>query len=153
MPTHHRLYSPLVTPGSYLIVEDTNVNGHPVVPEFGPGPMEAVRDFVRQCPDFEPDLHRETFLLTFNPLGYLRRRPAGVVPGPSAAPVLFEQHWSSELERTRREVERTRAELERARAELGESRTRIAAMEASRFWKLRGQWHKLKRLARFSTNG
>jgi cephalosporin hydroxylase len=31
-----RLYAPLVTEGCYLIVEDTNLNGRPVMPEFGP---------------------------------------------------------------------------------------------------------------------
>jgi cephalosporin hydroxylase len=69
-----RLYGPLVTPGSYLVVEDTNVNGHPVLPDFGPGPHEAVETFLRECPDFEADHTREKFLLTFNPGGFLRRR-------------------------------------------------------------------------------
>jgi cephalosporin hydroxylase len=69
-------YAPLVTPGSYLVVEDTNVNGHPVLPRFGPGPLEAVRTFLQEHPEFEIDRSREKFLLTFNPSGFLRRRPA-----------------------------------------------------------------------------
>ena len=68
------LYAPLVTPGCYLVVEDTNVNGHPVSPGFGPGPMEAVTEFLGTTDDFEVDRGREKLMLTFNPSGYLRRR-------------------------------------------------------------------------------
>ena len=69
-----RLYAPLVTSGSYLVVEDTNVNGHPVDPDHGPGPMEAVLDFLRESDEFAVDESREKFLLTFNPHGFLRKR-------------------------------------------------------------------------------
>jgi cephalosporin hydroxylase len=68
-------YAPLVTPGSYLIVEDTNVNGRPVLPEHGPGPAEALEGWLPGHPEFEVDRSREKFGLTFNPGGYLRRRP------------------------------------------------------------------------------
>ena len=68
-----RAYSPLVTAGSYVIVEDTNINGHPVYPDFGPGPMEAVEEFLSENSDFEVDRSREKFLMGFNPGGWLRR--------------------------------------------------------------------------------
>ena len=68
------LYAPLVTSGCYLVVEDTNVNGHPVLPGFGPGPMEAVTEFLAGADGFEVDREREKLMLTFNPSGYLRRR-------------------------------------------------------------------------------
>jgi cephalosporin hydroxylase len=68
-----RAYADAVTIGSYLIVEDTNVNGNPVLPTFGPGPMEAVKRFLRDNHAFEMDRSREKFLLTFNPNGFLRR--------------------------------------------------------------------------------
>lgn len=68
-----RLYGSLVTVGSYMIVEDTNINGHPVLPDFGPGPMEAVREFLKETRSFEPDTRREKLLLTFNPHGFLKR--------------------------------------------------------------------------------
>jgi cephalosporin hydroxylase len=67
------LYAPLVTRGCYLVVEDTNVNGHPVVPGFGPGPMEALDDYLASTDAFEVDRTRERLMLTFNPSGYLRR--------------------------------------------------------------------------------
>ncbi len=69
-----RTYGPWVSPGSYLIVEDTNVNGHPVLPEHGPGPMEALEEFLAESEDFEIDAAREKFFFTYNPRGYLRKR-------------------------------------------------------------------------------
>jgi cephalosporin hydroxylase len=71
-----RAYADLVTPGSYLVVEDTNLNGHPVMPDFGPGPMEALRDFLRERNDFKPDAEQEKLFLSFNPSGFLRRSPS-----------------------------------------------------------------------------
>jgi cephalosporin hydroxylase len=68
-----RLYTPFVTVGDYAVVEDTNVNGHPVFPTHGPGPFEAVEEFLRNSEHFERDHSREKFLLTFNPRGWLRR--------------------------------------------------------------------------------
>jgi cephalosporin hydroxylase len=68
-----RLYSDLVTVGNYLIVEDTNINGHPVLKSFGPGPMEAVQEFLAENEDFIIDKSREKFFMTFNPEGYLKR--------------------------------------------------------------------------------
>ena len=70
-----RTYAPLVTPGSYLVVEDTNLNGHPVLGDHGPGPAEAVAEFLAQTNAFARDESRERFLLTFNPGGYLWKRP------------------------------------------------------------------------------
>jgi len=71
-----RTYSPLVTPGSYLVVEDTNVNGHPVARDFGPGPHEAVETFLAEGAPFVRDRSCERFRLTFNPGGFLRREEA-----------------------------------------------------------------------------
>lgn len=68
-----RLYSPLVSPGDFLVVEDTCVNGHPVAPQHGPGPMEAVDAFLKETRAFVVDPRDRKFLMTFNPRGYLRR--------------------------------------------------------------------------------
>ena len=68
-----RAYSDLVTPGSYLIVEDTNIAGHPVLSGLPRGPYEAVQDFLARDARFEVDRTREKFMMTFNPGGYLKR--------------------------------------------------------------------------------
>jgi cephalosporin hydroxylase len=68
-----RAFADLVPVGGYMIVEDTNINGHPTHPEFGPGPMEAVNTFLSETDAFEVDRNCERFLLTMNPSGFLRR--------------------------------------------------------------------------------
>ena len=78
------VYAPLVSLGSYLVVEDTNVNGNPVLEEFGPGPMEALDDFLVHSDEFVVDRSKEKFMLSFNPKGYLRR----VLPLPAVGTVL-----------------------------------------------------------------
>jgi cephalosporin hydroxylase len=66
-------YGPLVSVGSYLIVQDSIVNGHPVRKEHGPGPMEAIDSFLSSTDKFAPDLERERLLFTMHPRGYLKR--------------------------------------------------------------------------------
>jgi len=67
------IYSKFVTKGCYIVVEDTNIGGHPVASDYGPGPMEAVEEFLKTNRNFMIDREREKFYLTFNPSGYLKR--------------------------------------------------------------------------------
>ncbi|MEK7570692.1 MAG: CmcI family methyltransferase [Patescibacteria group bacterium] len=70
-----KIYNKFVTKGSYMIVEDSNVNGHPVNKEHGPGPMEAIEAFMKEegKKQFVIDKSREKFYVTFNPNGYLKK--------------------------------------------------------------------------------
>jgi cephalosporin hydroxylase len=70
------LLRPLLTSGDYLIVEDTNLNGHPVRADFGPGPFEALEDYCARHPDdYLRDERRERkFGFTAAPRGFLIRR-------------------------------------------------------------------------------
>lgn len=66
-------YGPMVSAGSYLVVEDTNINGNPILRKYGPGPMEAVDEFLGSRNDFVIDSSREKHVLTFSPRGFLRK--------------------------------------------------------------------------------
>ncbi len=67
-------YAPLVTPGSYCVVEDTNIEGNPIGHEGVNGPGKAVKEYLRwHHEEFEADESCERFKLTFNPGGWLRR--------------------------------------------------------------------------------
>lgn len=59
--------------GDYVIVEDGNINGHPVLPNWGEGPTEALAAYFEKYPeDYERDtLREEKFGFTFAPGGYL----------------------------------------------------------------------------------
>jgi cephalosporin hydroxylase len=71
-----KAYAPMVNRGSYLVVEDTHMDGVPTAPDFGPGPLSAVLKFLKEggSKDFEQDFSREAFVMTFNPGGWLKRK-------------------------------------------------------------------------------
>ena len=66
-------WAPHVQVGGFLIVEDSNINGHPVRPDFGPGPYEAIATFLNNNRNFEHDTSFDKFFMTQNPRGWLRR--------------------------------------------------------------------------------
>jgi len=65
----------LTRTGDYLIVEDSNINGHPVFPGCGPGPYEAIEEYEKTYPgDYRRDEERENkFGFTFAVRGFLIR--------------------------------------------------------------------------------
>jgi len=68
-----KAYAPIVSKESYLIVQDTNVNVNPVLGDFGPGPMEAVNEFLAANDQFRPDRDAERLKFTMHPKEYLKR--------------------------------------------------------------------------------
>jgi len=75
-----KAYAGLLQSGCYLVVEDSNLNGHPIPPEWHPptakegGPHEAIADFLRERDDFTIDREmEERFLFSFAPSGYLKK--------------------------------------------------------------------------------
>jgi cephalosporin hydroxylase len=66
-----RTYSPLVSVGSYLIVQDTGMGvvGGP----RHPGAGRAVKTFMKGNREFKIDRSRERLVLTHNPIGFLKR--------------------------------------------------------------------------------
>jgi cephalosporin hydroxylase len=67
-----RNYAPLVPVGSYVVVEDTILEGNPVWPGFGSGPAVAVQQ-ITDAGDFVADPWFERFGLTFNVGAFLKR--------------------------------------------------------------------------------
>jgi cephalosporin hydroxylase len=68
-------YAPLVTPGSYCLVQDGVIDTTSVFRSDRPGPLPAIEDFLRSSDAFEIDTERcERFLITHHPKGWLRRK-------------------------------------------------------------------------------
>jgi cephalosporin hydroxylase len=79
-----RALAPLVSPHCYLVVEDTWI-GRTVRFDQGPGPADALEEWLAEGQPFEVDRWRERLLLTGMAGGYLRRlNPQGApgAPGP-----------------------------------------------------------------------
>lgn len=69
-------YGSLVTSGSYFIVEDGIIDLFSSTEGIGghPGPLRATKRYLLSNSDFEIDVSRERYWLTYNPKGFLRRK-------------------------------------------------------------------------------
>jgi cephalosporin hydroxylase len=70
-------YSPFVSPGSYLLVQDGVIDALPTLSRLmgDTGPLHAIRGFLPKHPEFEVDREKcERFLITHHPMGWLRKR-------------------------------------------------------------------------------
>ena len=70
-----QVYSPMVTPGQYLVVEGPRIYTiTPLTPAPQRDRLRRFRLFWPPPADFAPDKTREKFMMTFNPSGWLKRR-------------------------------------------------------------------------------
>ena len=70
------LYSPFVTPGSYLLSQDGIIDKFWIFSDTRPGPLPANKEFLARHPEFEHDKERnERFGSSQHPLGWMRRLP------------------------------------------------------------------------------
>ena len=68
------LYSPFVTKGSYILVQDGVIDTLPMLRAGRPGPLVATRDFLRHNKGFSVDNERcQRFLVTHHPMGWLKK--------------------------------------------------------------------------------
>ena len=68
-------YAPLVSPGSYCLVQDGVIDNLSIFRGGRPGPLTAIEDFLKSSDTFEIDAERcERFLITHHPNGWLRRK-------------------------------------------------------------------------------
>jgi cephalosporin hydroxylase len=69
-----RTYSALTKTGDYFIVEDSIIHHGLTVPQYKEdGPYEAIEFFINENPSFAIDRTKESFFITWNPKGYLKK--------------------------------------------------------------------------------
>lgn len=66
------IYAGLVTPASYLVVEDINLGTDTFLPEFGPGAQAALDAWLPRHPEFKLDKHKQSKYL-FSTNAWLRK--------------------------------------------------------------------------------
>jgi cephalosporin hydroxylase len=67
-----RTYSSFIKSGDYFIVEDS-ICHHGLDVGPNPGPYEAINDFLKENKNFVCDRDKESFFITWNPKGFLKR--------------------------------------------------------------------------------